>query len=265
LKSNFSASGVNNQIEKAEPIEIPIQEELPIDLLEIRSGNHGTPGYAEEFFDEWVYFLDAQQLIVRDQILAAIEETTGHQVFILLAGAGTGKTTVLTNLSFSLDSLDIQSSLAVNQGVRSYLQSTDRAIPALARRSTSQEASVVLLDDPITLDSMKNAIDMARIQSKKIVIGIDPTQWHQRRLAESWSDFEKNYVYRSFNLDMAYRQSKGVGDPTSKFLEKFFTSSSAFIDSPKPGVSTAVNFNRTPFSSSSAVCVVICTVFLIRS
>jgi hypothetical protein len=233
LKSNFSASGVNSQIEKAEPIELPIQEELPINLLEIRSGNHGKPGFAEEFFDEWVYFLDAQQLIVRDQILAAIKETEGHQVFILLAGAGTGKTTVLTNLSFSLDSLDIQSSLVVNPGVRGYLQSTNRAIPALTRRSTSQEVSVVLLDDPITLDSMKNAIDMARIQSKKIVIGIDPTQWHQRRLAESWSAFEKNYLYRSFNLDMAYRQSKGVGDPTSKFLEKFFTNSSAFIDSGK--------------------------------
>lgn len=233
LKSNFSASGVNNQIEKAETIEIPTQGELPMDILEIRSGNHGTPGFAEEFFDDWVYFLDAQQLIVRDEILAAIEETTGHEVFILLAGAGTGKTTVLTNLSFSLDSKEIKSALLVNPGVRGYLKSTDRVISSLARRSNSPEVSVVLLDDPITLDSMKNAIDMARMQSKKIVIGVDPTQWHQRRLAESWSAFEKNYVYRTFNLDMAYRQSKGVGDPTSKFLEKFFTSSSAFIDSGK--------------------------------
>ena len=233
LTANFSASNVNNQIGNAKTIDIAPPESLKLDLLEIRSGNHGAPGFAEEFFDEWVYFLDAQQVIVRDEILEDIEATSGHQVFILLAGAGTGKTTVLTNLSFGLDSKGITSALSVNPGVRGYLKSTDRNIPALNRRPNAPDVSVVLLDDPITLDIMKSAIDTARAQSKKIVIGIDPTQWHQRRLAGYWNAFEKNYSYKMFNLDMAYRQSKGVGDPTSQFLEKFFASSSAFVDSLK--------------------------------
>jgi len=233
LLANFSASNVNHQIGNAETIEISTPESLKLDSLEIRIGNHGAPGFAEEFFDEWVFFLDAQQVIVRDEILKDIEETNGHQVFILLAGAGTGKTTVLTNLSFGLDSIGIKSALFVNPGVRGYLKIVDRKIPGLARRPNAIDVSVVLLDDPLTLDTMKSAIDSAKTQSKKIVIGIDPTQWHQRRLAEYWNAFEKNYSYKMFNLDMAYRQSKGVGDPTSQFLEKFFANSSAFVDSVK--------------------------------
>jgi hypothetical protein len=233
LTSNSSASNVNHQIGKAEIIEISTPESLELDSLEIRIGNHGAPGFAEEFFDEWVYFLDAQQVIVRDEILKDIEATKGHQVFILLAGAGTGKTTVLTNLSFGLDSKGIKSALSVNPGVRGYLQSADRKIPALDRGSSAIDVSVVLLDDPLTLDTMKSAIDSARIKSQKIVIGIDPTQWHQRRLAEHWKAFESNYSYKTFSLDMAYRQSKGVGDPTAQFLEKFLANSSAFVDSVK--------------------------------
>jgi hypothetical protein len=50
-------------------------------------------------------------------------------------------------------------------------------------------------------------ISVATKNGTKVVIGIDPTQWHQRRLAENWDEFKKTYEHNVFTLTTAYRQN----------------------------------------------------------
>jgi hypothetical protein len=230
IQANWTASNLNNQVSEAESLNIPDQETNAIDLLEIQEGNYGEPIYVEEFFNSWVYFLDAQQNFVKDQIEQEILNQNGNQLLLLLAGAGTGKTSILVNLAFSLETNNLQAALKVNPGVKSFLNSSGRNIPSLKKGQNDPSVSVVLVDDPLTLASMTKSIHEATALGKKIVVAVDPTQWHQRRLAESWKKFLDSYNFKVFDLDVVYRQSEGVGKPISTFLSGFFNNSSAFVD-----------------------------------
>lgn len=234
LIRNMSGVGVRDLVANAQSLNRPRQLEKPHESPLLQNLNNepdlGSLTYVEEYFDDWVHFLDEDQEKIRDQILNSVLSEVKGNLILLLGGAGTGKTSVLTNLAFNLDELGIPVSLRVNAGVRSYLASGKRTIPGLNVSAYSAKGGVLLIDDPLTLSGLGYEINSAISIGSKVVIGIDPTQWHQRRLAENWDEFKKTHQHEMLTLTNAYRQNEGVGAPALQLIKDFFNRSSAFID-----------------------------------
>jgi hypothetical protein len=234
LIRNMSGVGVRELVDNAKPFTNPQNTPKTLeneDLQVLKSEpDIGALSFVEEYFDDWVHFLDYDQEMVRDRILDSILGKENSNLILLLGGAGTGKTSLLTNLAFNLDELGIPVSLRVNPGVRAYLASGKRTIPGLNANSYSTVGGILLIDDPITLAGLGYEISVATKNGTKVVIGIDPTQWHQRRLAENWDEFKKTYEHNVFTLTTAYRQNEGVGAPALQLIKEFFKRSSAFIE-----------------------------------
>jgi hypothetical protein len=149
---------------------------------------------------------------------------------MLIGGAGTGKTSVLTNLAFNLQDSGIDLSFEVNEGVRSYLLKGNREIPGLQTLQGHSAARVILLDDPLSLEILKGRVSEAKKSNQKIVVAIDPTQWHERKLAERWKKFEKETAFTPVYLRVSYRQTLGVGRPALDLILNFNSNSSSFVD-----------------------------------
>jgi len=233
LLRDMSPSSVSKQVENSTLLNL--EESQPLDARLLNkitgiSGDFGIPIFEEELFDEWVHFLDEEQESARDSILTEIRNEAGSRVILLQAGAGTGKTSILTNLAFSLAELGIAAQLEVNEGVRALLLSGQRDIPGLKQSSRISHSEVVLLDDPIDLDTLKKRIKETTAEKQRLIVGIDPTQWHQRRLSEKWHDFRLLNSHKTLTLRKAYRQTQGVGAPALNLISNFNRKSSAFVD-----------------------------------
>ena len=200
-------------------------------VLELANvGSFKREKYLEEQYNDWVYFLDQPQIRVRDQVLSTLVTSSGWQTLLIMGGAGTGKTALLTNLAFQLEELGLQPALVAQTGVRNYLKKTQRSIPGLcANTQLTANESVVLLDDPISFDSMQTMIQKCRQKDIPLVIGIDPTQWHERRLAERWASYEKAGQFKAYFLHQNYRQGRYTGEPALNAIRHFFSESSAFM------------------------------------
>jgi hypothetical protein len=238
LIRNMSGVGVKDLVQNAMPLVQNHTNRTKLDDEDSRENDSSKPdlgylSYAEEFFDDWVHFLDTDQESVRDQVLTSLLTIGDSRLILLLGGAGTGKTSLLTNLAFNLDELGVDVCLEVNSGVRSYLASGKRSIPGLNSSFRSQNSGVLLIDDPVTLGVLEYDLKSALERGLKVVVGIDPTQWHQRRLAENWDSFKRENTHQTFKLTKAYRQNAGVGAPAIELIKSFFASSSAFIDPSK--------------------------------
>ncbi len=233
LTQEMKADQLLQQIDNAVPFDIhqSIQRQRNRAELSVEtSGDYGSPIFAEEFFDEWVHFLDSEQQGARDKILSGILDSLPTAIQILRGGAGTGKTSVLTNLAFNLEERGVPFSLEVNQGVRSYLEQGGRMVPGLTRLPGSNPPRVILLDDPISLDDLVSRAAQTRAMKQQLVVAIDPTQWHERKLASKWKKFENETSFSAIDLKMAYRQTKGVGRPAVDIILHFNKNSSAFVD-----------------------------------
>jgi len=197
------------------------------------SGDFGSPLFEEEYFDEWVHFLDLEQQAARDSLLNSLENKTDHHVYLLIGGAGTGKTSVLTNLAFNLSERGIGLYFEVNEGVRSYLLKGNRDVPGLQKASDPSAAQVILLDDPLSLEILKRRVSEAKKSNQRIVVAIDPTQWHERKLAERWKKFKEDTSFTPIYLRVSYRQTQGVGRPALNLILNFNMKSSSFVDHAK--------------------------------
>jgi hypothetical protein len=233
LTQEMKADQVLLQMSNAVPfkVEPPMEKRSNPSALDLQSsGDYGSPLFAEEFFDEWVHFLDLEQQAARDTILQVIQSANKPSIQILKGGAGTGKTSVLTNLAFNLEELSVPLSLEVNPGVRSYLQLGDRTVPGLSKPPSVGPSKVVLLDDPISLDTLMARVAQTKSMKQHLVVAIDPTQWHERKLASKWQQFQNETEFTAIELKMAYRQTKGVGRPALDIILNFNKNSSAFVD-----------------------------------
>jgi hypothetical protein len=191
--------------------------------------------YVEEYFPEWVHFLDEHQIDVRDKLLQNINGFQGFRVHLIIGGAGTGKTVVLTNLAFALEESGFSDiKFTVNPGVREYLKAGEREIPGLQNNNKIQVQflengrGIRLLDDPIDIANLVSAVVQARVSNVPIVVALDPVQWHQRRVAEKWDSFLRGYSPVIYSLTQNYRQHRGTGEPALEVVKHFLEKSSPF-------------------------------------
>lgn len=193
-------------------------------------GSFQRETYVEEQFDDWLYFLDKEQLKVRDQVLSAVAQPLRHSVTLIMGGAGTGKTAILTNLTFELQRMGIEPILLAETGVRHYLSKSERYIPGLsANLDEATSKNVILVDDPLTFEAMLKSVKRAEELGVPVIVGIDPTQWHERRLAEKWERYESQGAYVAHYLFRNYRQGRLAGKPALDTTKNFFRKSSAFV------------------------------------
>lgn len=206
------------------------QEVSDEEFFEVVSGdshlNMDRSIFTEEHFNEWIKFLDTPQEKIRDEILIALSGDLGHEVHFILGGPGTGKTMVLLDLASCYPLYaDDEPNLILPAGVKHYVRAHDPYIPGL---DGNPSAPVWLLDDPETFEIMVQRINEARVRKAKIVVAIDPSQWHKRRTIEKFHAYLEGHQHHRYELSKGYRQGGGVGGPAVQLVRNFLTKSSAF-------------------------------------
>lgn len=181
--------------------------------------------YFEEKFNEWVRFLDAPQIKVRDNILDSLRESRGSSIHLLIGGPGTGKTMVLVDLAFQLAlQTGKQPYLQLPTSVREYVENSNLNIPG----TRVIDGDVWLIDDPVNFDALEASVHGARVRDVPIVIGIDPTQWHARRSIDKFYKFLEQEGINRYELQLCYRQGGVIGKKAVSLIQSFLDKSSAF-------------------------------------
>jgi hypothetical protein len=181
--------------------------------------------YAEELGDEWIRFLDLEQSALRDELFKELQAPEANGVYLILGGAGTGKTMVLLDLAWKLTrEAGIPVRLDLPEGVREYLAKSEQDYWFQKAKS----GRIVLLDDPKDFDSMEAAINSASSHRQAIVIAIDPTQWTHKRTRDKFWRFLTTKNPRKYELTTAYRQGGAIGQEVLKVLNSFYDSASMF-------------------------------------
>jgi hypothetical protein len=183
-----------------------------------------------EIAEQWLIFLDDEQISVKRKIEAEIQDSPGFQFHLILGGAGTGKTQVLLNLAESLEIAGVESKFVASDGVKSMILRAGFVVP-----QSSAKNVVHLIDDPLSFDAMRDSFRSARLaEARAVVVAIDPFQWVERLsvidLATLTGDFDPttnmmtestrfNTIREAFEnippdihiLKKAYRQSAKIG------------------------------------------------------
>jgi hypothetical protein len=217
IKANVGAPAAKQRIAAARPLRIMPEESLPeLGDLSSGSGEIGSFIFEEELFNSWVVHLDAQQAFVREILLESILDSNAPKLSFIFGGAGTGKSSVLASLAQNLAAFGRVPHLVVPEGVYEMLKTNDQTIPGLTKAFQVQpEVDVILLDDPYYLATVENFWNIARSKRIQLIVGIDPSQWHERKLGEAWKAFMGANEYEPHTMTVAYRHAKGVGEKAS--------------------------------------------------
>jgi hypothetical protein len=201
------------------------------DLISLNmSSGSNRDTYAEELSDEWIRFLDLEQSALRDELFKQLQAPEANGVYLILGGAGTGKTMVLLDLAWKLTrEADIPVRLDMPEGVREYLAKSEQDYWFQKAKS----GRIVLLDDPKDFDAMEAAINSASSHRQAIVIAIDPTQWTHKRTRDKFWRFLMTKNPRKYELTTAYRQGGAIGREVLKVLNSFYDSASMFAGEEK--------------------------------
>jgi Txe/YoeB family toxin of Txe-Axe toxin-antitoxin module len=185
--------------------------------------------FDEELDEKWILFLDEMKSKVADAIFSNLrEESESMQIHYILGGPGTGKTVVLLNLAKRFENDQRAISFQLSPSVLKYLNSGPTKVPSV---NLGMGPGVVLLvDDPVDMGTMKGILRQARSSKcKAVVIALDPIQWHEKDMPETfekiWSEFENT----THKLDVCYRQSAGVAKKQLQLYSNLIEKNSRFL------------------------------------
>jgi hypothetical protein len=204
-----------------------------IDLSEIMQeeiqGDDFRYAFDEELDEKWVLFLDNQQSKIANEIYKDLEKPEEKiKIHYILGGPGTGKTIVLLNLAIRLENAEKAVSFQLSKGVLKYLESGSTKVPGA--NLGPGPGVVLLVDDPEDLQSMNGIIRQAKSSKcKAVVIALDPLQWHEKQMPETFEKIWSNYENVTHKLDVCYRQSAGVARKQLKLFTSLLGKNSRFI------------------------------------
>ncbi len=174
--------------------------------------------FANEFDPEWLYFLDGQQTEVVGAIIDRLQHgvlTGGSGVSWIVAGPGTGKTSVLLNLLKWAVDAKLKVALQLSTTVREYIESClGGKLPGAA---DSTDLDLLLVDDPATLDVVREVMDrVGKGRPRFAVIGFDPLQLTDSVTDQEFNELAQAYGVAEHHLQVCYRQKANVGQAASK-------------------------------------------------
>jgi hypothetical protein len=185
--------------------------------------------FEEQYFNEWLTFLDQPQIQIRDEIVKAVQTNlTGFECTLLLGGPGTGKTVVLTSAANQLAKLGMNSRFEVPPGVKDQLIATGNFLPR-----SNQNWNAFFLDDPIALDDLEEAIVETKSLNRQLIVAIDPTQWRERKTIERFHELLRTEKPKILELRHGYRQGGAIGREAVKMVHTFLKKSSAYSEQSK--------------------------------
>jgi Txe/YoeB family toxin of Txe-Axe toxin-antitoxin module len=204
-----------------------------IDISEIMSeeiqGDEFRYIFDEELNEKWVLFLDEQQSNIANNIYKDLELPEDNiKIHYILGGPGTGKTIVLLNIAIRLENADKAVSFQLSQGVLKYLNSGSTKVPGA--NLGPGPGVVLLIDDPADLQGMNGIIRQAKSSKcRAVVIALDPLQWHEKDMPETFEKIWSNYENTTHKLDVCYRQSAGVAKKQLKLFTSLLGKNSRFL------------------------------------
>jgi len=204
-----------------------------VDISEIMSeeiqGEDFRYAFDEELDEKWVLFLDEQQSKVANEIYKDLEiQEDKVKIHFILGGPGTGKTIILLNIAIRLENDGKAVSFQLSPGVLKYLNSGSAKVPGV--NLGPGPGVVLLVDDPSDLQNMNGIIRQAKSNKcKAVVIALDPLQWHEKEMPETfekiWSDNENT----THKLDVCYRQAAGVAKKQLQLFASLLGKNSRFL------------------------------------
>ena len=185
--------------------------------------------FDEELDEKWVLFLDEQQSKVANTIFADLEiQEEKVKIHFILGGPGTGKTIVLLNIAMRLKNAGKAVSFQLSQGVLKYLNSGSMKVPGV--NLGPGPGVVLLVDDPSDLQSMNGIIRQAKsYKCKAVVIALDPLQWHEKEMPETFAKIWSDNANTTHKLDVCYRQAAGVAKKQLRLFTSLLGKNSRFL------------------------------------
>jgi Txe/YoeB family toxin of Txe-Axe toxin-antitoxin module len=220
-------------LEKSSARSKPNPGQQKVDISEIMSeeiqGDEFRYTFDEELNEKWVLFLDEQQSNVANYIYKDLELPEDKiKIHYILGGPGTGKTIVLLNIAIRLENAGKAVSFQLSQGVLKYLNSGSTKVPGA--NLGPGPGVVLLIDDPSDLQSMNGIIRQAKSSKcRAVVIALDPLQWHEKDMPETFEKIWSNYENTTHKLDVCYRQSAGVAKKQLKLFTSLLGKNSRFL------------------------------------
>jgi len=208
-------------------------EKQKVDISEIMSeeiqGEEFRYTFDEELNERWVLFLDEQQSKVANEIYKDLEILEDKvKIYFILGGPGTGKTIVLLNIAIRLENARKAVSFQLSQGVLKYLNSGSTKVPGA--NLGPGPGVVLLVDDPADLQSMNGIIRQAKSSKcRAVVIALDPLQWHEKEMPETFEKIWSNNENTTHKLDVCYRQSAGVAKKQLRLFTSLLGKNSRFL------------------------------------
>jgi hypothetical protein len=171
--------------------------------------------FEEELDENWLYFLDDQQMDIKNAILDELEhhDKEDIQQIFLVGAAGTGKTVVLSEICRELEARGFSVKFKVNAPVRKQLIKAGVKHAGLTdTESVVSSVDFMLVDDPLKFEDVSKYTLLAKSKGVKgIVFAADPLQWHKRKSLEKYDQFVRTLKIEPFLLTNSYRQSEEVG------------------------------------------------------
>ena len=185
--------------------------------------------FDEELNESWVLFLDEQQSKVANEIYKDLKSPEDKlKIHFILGGPGTGKTIVLLNIAIRLKNDGKAVSFQLSKEVLKYLNSGPTKVPGA--NFGPGPGVVLLVDDPADLQSMSGIIRQAKSTGcKAVVIALDPLQWHEKEMPETFEKIWSSNKNTTHKLDVCYRQSAGIAKKQLQLFTSLIEKNSRFL------------------------------------
>jgi len=220
-------------LEKSSPRHKKNTGQQKVDLSEIMDeeiqGDDFRYTFEEELNENWVVFLDGQQSKVANEVFKDLDAPKdGLKIHYVLGGPGTGKTIILLNIAIRLENAGKAVSFQLSPEVLKYLNSGSTRVPGA--NLGPGPGVILLIDDPTDLQSMNGMIRQAKSSKcKAVIIALDPLQWHEKEMPETFERIWSNYENTTHKLDVCYRQSAAVARKQLKLLASLLGKNSRFF------------------------------------
>lgn len=140
--------------------------------------NLSREDFEAEPSEQWLGYLTDEQFEAIDNLLLKILNSDDFQFHLVIGVAGTGKTQVLLSLARDLRDANVSVIHVMEPSLKRFLERSGIQV----RSDKSVEGAVVLLDDPLTLSSLKKWYLQAKERkARAFVVAVDPFQFQERK------------------------------------------------------------------------------------
>ena len=197
--------------------------------------------YGAELDPNWIYFLADQQASAASKIRKAYKRANVNDpdLFVLVGGPGTGKTSILLKLLLDFKIDGIRPGIVMSDAVAAYASGGlgMSLAPFLVHVGADEHDAldrfdVLLFDDPGSLAEVDAALDAGIGEVRLVVVGFDPCQLDEDLWDEDFQAVLAKYSARHYELRTCYRQKENVGRATKRVMDRV-AESTPFLDRTK--------------------------------